>query len=109
MSPAASSSSVRNCRSVAAMAASAMLLTNPMCRTVPRRVSGAPGCTRGQSRPDRRSGPGYFGFNKTGMGELLGARRGGRRSRLRCRVQGLIEVGQDVVDVFGPDAQADHL
>jgi hypothetical protein len=49
------------------MAASAMLLTKPMCRKVLRGMLSAPGCTRGQLRPDRRSGPGYLAFKKTGM------------------------------------------
>src|SRR6516165_4535739 len=108
MSPAAASSSVRNCCSVALMAASAMLLTRPMCRKV-RGFSLAPGCTRGHLRPDRRSGPRYFGFKKTGMANSSLGSRGERRSRLQCHIQGLIEIGQDVVDMFDPDAQADHL
>jgi hypothetical protein len=52
------------------MAASAMLLTKPMCRKVLRGLSITPVCARGQLRPDRRSGPGYFAFKKTGMGIL---------------------------------------
>src|SRR5208283_1432852 len=82
------------------MAASPMLLTRPMCRKVPRGLSSAPGCTRGQLRPERRSEPGYFAFKKTGMANS---------SRSYCSVQGLIEVGQDVVDMFDADAQANHL
>src|SRR5579862_4664373 len=105
------------------MAASAMLLTRPMCRKLLRGFSSAPGCTRGQLRPDRRSGPGYFGFKKTGMADspLRAAASGvlayqsrlpfsltilAYHSRLHCRAQGLIEVGQDVVDMFDPNAQA---
>src|SRR5579871_2112955 len=83
------------------MAPSAMLLTKPMCRKGSRGSSSAPGCTRGQLRPARRSGPGYLAFKKTGMTNSS--------SRLRCRAESLIEIGQDIVDMFDPDAQANHL
>src|SRR5881392_4219371 len=96
------------------MAASAMLFTRPMCRELLHGFSSTPEDTHGQLRPERRSGPAYFGFTKTGMDELLVAnvsmyRRGGRPFRLHWRAQGVIKVGQDVVNVLDPDAQADHL
>ena len=51
---------------------------------------------------------GILRIQKDWHGKLPVARRGERRCRLHCRVQGLIEVGQDVVYMFNPNAQADH-
>jgi hypothetical protein len=45
-----------------------------------RGILSALGCTRGQLRPDRRSGPAYLGFKKTGMAN----------SSLRAAVSGVL-------------------
>src|SRR5579863_8356441 len=91
-----------NCRSVASTAASGMLLTRPMLTQF--------GAFSSRPVPARPVCPARPVSRKSAIGVLpvpLFGRDQGRTALLRHRER-LIEVGDDVIDVFDADAEPDH-